>query len=182
MPKDNVLIPEDLRPLLRQKARHEYGHLISARAMGFPTGEVTLRILSLEGHHIGTSEVMIHQPLREMSAIQDYIERRVVILFSGAMAEAACENDVGGDYVEQICFRNEGAAHDHGKIEELIGLHMNVSQPGKMSAHDVIEGRSRLYAELRRRSAALVKKEYALIADLAAQHEAKLVELNLGWG
>lgn len=175
-------VPESLRPLLVQKARHEYGHMVSARALGFQTGEVTLRLTSLEGHHEATSEIMIHQPLHDIAQISDYLERRVIVLFSGAMAEAQSAEDVGGDYVEEICCVGGDGARDMVKIHELIGLHLNITKPNQMAVKDVVVGRRELYSRLRTKSAKLVSAEYALIETLAVRHAEQIKTLNSGWG
>lgn len=178
----NLPIPPEKYDFLRQKARHEYGHLICARMLGFNTGNVTLKLLSLEGDHRAATEIMIHEPIRNQRDIIDFLERRIVTLFSGSMAEAPCAEDVGDEYVEEICFQSDGGGNDHGKIQELIGLHLNISQPDSMSESEIVSGRSILYAKLRARSAQMIRNEYDLIDSLAAQHAAQIRWLNVGWG
>jgi hypothetical protein len=176
--KDLVEIPDELRHLIRQKARHEYGHWVIARMLGFKPGEVTLRVLNKEGHHEGTSSIDTYRPLARTEEILDYLERRMQILFAGALAEAPDAAMVGDDYVETTCFTSGGGAHDAGKIHELIALHINLSQPDG----DDPMARAKLYQAMRASAETMVFREFPLISALADRHAQKLTVLERGWG
>lgn len=172
---------DSLRALARQKLRHEYGHLIAARISGFQTGEVGLKLFPENGEHVAWAELFIATPLRTLSEIVDFLERRIVVLFAGAMAEAPSATDVGGNYVEQHSFTSEGGARDEGKIHEFIAVHQNISRPDRMDTVDVSAGCESLYSTLRSRAATLVRNEFELIDALAADHVGKLTPVTRGW-
>jgi hypothetical protein len=174
-------LPEELRTFACQKLRHEYGHLVSARVMGFQTGEVALKLIGKDRHHRARAELFVHVPLRDTAGIIDYLERRVIVLFSGALAEASSIAEVGGKYVEEQCFKSEGGARDQEKIFELIALHQNISRPDSMEPNDVNAGRQNLYASLRTKAAKLVGDEFELIDGLASDHVAELKPNSHGW-
>lgn len=173
-------VPEKLNQLVSQKCRHEYGHYIAARVLGFRTGNVTFRLTSENGDHVGTSEVMVQMPLIETTALIDYIERRVVVLFSGVMAETPFSDDIGGEYVEEVLSQGGGES-DSAKITELVELHLNLTATDAMEATTRRSARSILMKRLRRRSEDIVRAEYSLIAALAAEHTGRMTEVTRGW-
>lgn len=179
--QSKIEMTDDLRELARQKLRHEYGHLIAARILGFQTGEVVLKLFPENGEHAAWAELFVATPLRTLSEIVDFLERRIVVLFAGAMAEASSAADVGGDYVEQHSFKSEGGARDEGKIHEFIAVHQNISRPDHMDTDDISAGRRLLYSTLRRRAEILVRNEFELIDALAADHVGNLAPVTRGW-
>ena len=173
-------IPEQLNAFVSQKCRHEYGHYIAARVLGFRTGNVTFRLTSENGDHVGTSEVMVHMPLIETAALIDYLERRVVVLFSGGMAETPFSEDIGGEYLEDVLSKGGGES-DSAKITELVELHLNLTATDAMEASARCSARTILMKRLRRRSEDIVRAEYSLIAALAAEHAGRMTEVSRGW-
>jgi hypothetical protein len=174
-------VPDDLKTFARQKLRHEYGHLISARILGFQTGEVGLKLFPENREHEAWSEIFINTPLLTTDDIAEFLERRIVVLFCGAMAEAPCADDVGGDYVEQICFKSDGGSRDEGKIHEFIALHQNIRRPDQIDPVAISAGRRSLYMTLRGRGADLIFEEFELIDGLAADHVEHLMPVTRGW-
>ncbi|WP_339430483.1 hypothetical protein [Pseudomonas sp. EA_65y_Pfl2_P78] len=80
----------DIEPHHRERARtlaqHEIGHYVVAKVMGFGTGEVTVELTESGGHKAG-AEVFLDLPITDIGAVVSYLERRVVVLFAGALAE-----------------------------------------------------------------------------------------------
>jgi hypothetical protein len=179
--QSKIDIPDQLRTLARQKLRHEYGHLITARILGFKTGEVVLKLFPDNGEHEAWAELFIAAPLRTPGEIIEFLERRIIVLFAGAMAEAPSASEVGGDYVEQYCFKSEGGGRDAGKIDEFIAIHLNISRPDQMDPVEISAGRDTLYRSLRRRAENLVRGEFDLIDALAADHVENLAPVTRGW-
>lgn len=166
MDKEINPISESLKEFVLQKCRHEFGHYVIARAQGFRTGAVNFALMALDGGHEGSSEIMLHTPLLDADAISRYLERRIVVLYAGAMAEGTSAQDLNGDYVDEV-LRSGGGDNDLGKIEELVELHLNISQPNVMTDEARVQARQQLKHFLRKRSACMVRAEYGLIEELA---------------
>jgi hypothetical protein len=62
--------------------RHEAGHMMIARLFGLDTGKPTLAAA------FASAEVTLDPDLPNMGAAISYIERRIIILCAGAMAES----------------------------------------------------------------------------------------------
>ena len=108
-----------LMPILR----HECGHLFIARAVGFPTDGIEL--LPRAGAHI---ELQIS--LSSLDELCNYIERRVKVLFAGAIGQSI----QGGVIRQDVAYNllnspHGGAGHDFAKIKELIRLLVGVKFP-----------------------------------------------------
>lgn len=175
-------IPEEMRPYLRRIARHEYGHWISARLLGFLSGDVTLRLLSANGDHVATTEIFVDQPLPGVAAILDYLERRIVTLSCGTIAEFECPEEINSRNIEQT-FQQGGGTVDYARIQDLLALHVNIMMPSRtMTDADVLAARHHLFAKLTARAGKLVASEFALIDLLAEQHVECLTTMKLGWG
>jgi hypothetical protein len=63
-------------------ARHESGHLIVARSLGFPTGDIVLTTTE------GGSEIDLYPSLPSLDDVKDFIEARIKVLYAGALAES----------------------------------------------------------------------------------------------
>jgi hypothetical protein len=107
-------------------AQHECGHYIVARALGFDTGFCAVTVNFPIGHR-GESEITLPTPLRTISDTLCYLERRVQVLYAGALAEAL---DINGINPEQAIKNiRMGSDQDHAKARELIHLTRNLRHP-----------------------------------------------------
>lgn len=172
-------VPEDIRFVALSLLQHEYGHYFSARALGFQTGSVTLRMF-LAGGHVGTSEVFLDMPLTGIGAILDYLERRIVMLFSGVVAQHWNDHLLSIRYVPEGIF-NDGGESDHEKIMELLTLHLNISQPSCVESSARFGAFNKLKFSLFERSKILVRSEYSLITRFASEHVTCLMPNKKGW-
>ena len=178
----NEPIPEEMYPYLRQIARHEYGHWISARLQGFYSDDVTLRLLSLNGDYEATTKIIANQPLADVATIGDFLERRIVTLLCGAAAEADCPEEITPNSIQYV-LQQGGGAIDNGKIQELLALHVNIMKSGsQLSDEDAFRAIHVLLTKLTTRAVKLVANEFALIDSLAEQHVKQLQPTTKGWG
>lgn len=107
-------------------ARHEFGHYVVARALGFQTGEISLTLNFPDGHR-GEASVTLSRPVSP-AEISDYLEKRVQILYAGALAEALVKQTVDQDLALTL-IADRGAQQDHAKARELIQLLRNCRFP-----------------------------------------------------
>lgn len=125
--------------IARKVARHEMGHYVVATVLGFRTGDVTLRLIGMDGHHGGTA-VTLARSLRTLEDVGDHLERRVQILYAGAIAETLkpFSPDKSVDEAEAIAIIDnpKGAEQDKAKAVELILLLRNLRHPDTSVTED----------------------------------------------
>jgi hypothetical protein len=116
---------------LQDIARHEAGHYIAARCLGFPAAEITLELQIFNGHKAGSS-VTVGQPLESLPAVVSYLRKRVQVLFAGALAESLRHGKVNQDYALK-CLEEKGGTNDFAKARELINLLRNIEHHETMT-------------------------------------------------
>lgn len=114
-------------------ARHEMGHFVVATVLGFETGDVTLELIDMEGHS-GGAAVTLARPIRTIPEMEDHLERRIQILYAGAIAETLKPNSpdrtVDRDQATEIINdAQHGAGQDKAKAAELLHLVRNLRHP-----------------------------------------------------
>ncbi|WP_316187966.1 MULTISPECIES: hypothetical protein [unclassified Bradyrhizobium] len=95
--------------------RHEAGHLVIAKLLGFETGEIRF------GQKDAGAGITLVPDLRDIEAIKQYVARRVVVLYAGVAAEAL--RGVTIDQQQALKdFSSEVGMNDFAKIRELLLL------------------------------------------------------------
>ena len=126
-------LPPAVRERALQIAHHEMGHYVVARALGFTTGGVTLRV-TMDLRHKGGATINLVRPISSMDAMRAYLEARIIMLFAGAMAQTLPSASVGAKRVDlsdaaAILNGALGAERDDAKIRELRHLLRNITYP-----------------------------------------------------
>lgn len=142
------------RERARTLAQHEMGHYVLSKVMGFGTGQVTLELTGFDGHR-GGSTIHLDQPTANLDAVISYLERRVIVLFAGALAEALSpvqtpEKGIDQTKASEIFLSpNLGAGDDHAKVREALMLLRNIHSVTPCGKDDVyrqlIDIRDRLW-------------------------------------
>ncbi|WP_447794858.1 peptidase M41 [Pseudomonas farris] len=127
-------MPAALRDYALQIANHEMGHYVVARALGFETGDVTLKVTMGLTHHGGAS-ITLTRSISSIEAMKEHLEARMMVLFAGAMgqtlpAKHSPEKRVDKSKAAAILKGEFGAEQDHAKIRELRYLLRNITYPG----------------------------------------------------
>src|SRR5260370_14413127 len=78
---------DNLRQMAAGAARHESGHYVIARALGFRVTELYINTDLLGVDVDGGSGMMPHWQLTSLDAVIDYLERRIQVLCAGVLAE-----------------------------------------------------------------------------------------------
>lgn len=141
--------------------RHEFGHYVVARALGFPTGEIRIS-LHVEGRPAnvqvnGGVTVTLSQGILSLVDLQRYLERRIIILYAGACAETLKSNlTVDLDEASNIL----GTENDFAKAAELIHILRNVrhATTGCGDAKEIDREINELNDTLWRKAAQLVEQ------------------------
>jgi hypothetical protein len=109
-------------------ARHEMGHFILARALGFKAESVAIEIFQRGGHR-GECSLVLNQKIDSMADVRDFLERRAKILCGGVMAESMEKGHYDNTYACKAMMVGGGADQDYAKYREIIWLLRNVRYP-----------------------------------------------------
>jgi hypothetical protein len=143
-------------------ARHESGHYVVARALGFRAGPCSIRIDTPNGH-IGTAGI---EPISSIASLDDvgtYIERRVQVLYAGVLAEAMPTKEI--ELQKALTYTKDSGLQDHAKVRELIHILRNIRYPGTIgNTHQELND---IDLALWNRSASIVCAERRIIHKLA---------------
>ncbi|WLG84399.1 peptidase M41 [Pseudomonas cucumis] len=126
-------MPAALRDYALQIANHEMGHYVVARALGFETGDVTLKVGMGLTHHGGAS-ITLTRSISSIETMKAYLEARTVVLFAGAMGQTLPSKHSPKKRVDEpkaaaILKGEFGAQQDYAKIRELRYLLRNIDYP-----------------------------------------------------
>jgi hypothetical protein len=114
---------------IKKVCNHEAGHYILAREMKFKTHGISATFTFPQGHS-GSSGSEPWTPLiTSVQDIEDYLERRVQVLYAGVISEAM---DIKGNYNSDYAlneWRNGGGKDDYSKFRELIQVLRNIKHP-----------------------------------------------------
>lgn len=108
--------------------RHECGHLIVAKSLGFKTGGITVTCKQ------ACAELDIIPSCRNIEEIKDFIERRVIVLYAGAVAQSIYDGEIDSE----LCIKllKTTALDDWRKIQEYVRLLAGIEHPGYDAAED----------------------------------------------
>lgn len=160
----------ELQWYLDQIARHEMGHAVAARVLGFKTGAITLVLKDPNGTHEATAATPLDRPTLNATELKDYLERRVMLLMAGTMAEADSVDKLWPEFFP--AWDGEAALSDRQKTDELIQVLMNMSGGG-----DLLET-SRCSRNLAAKTLQIVGFHYALIARIALALSGKIKDFG----
>jgi len=154
-----------LSELIRCVCRHEAGHYVAARALGFKTNGCHVQIINYFGAYSGGCTILLPTSINSINDAINYLERRSQVLYSGALGESLNNGKVQAEEALRIIQGQEGAC-DHAKARELINLLRNLKYPD-LVADDVAQKQlNGLDATIWREATALVEKEAVKIAKL----------------
>lgn len=121
-------------------ARHEAGHYVINRALGFSPGYIKLQILGplylypksthalMLPHHDGSCWVDVDQTLPARYDMRNWLEHRIQALFAGALAQSMVDGTPDAKVAEDILLRGNGAT-DQKLIEAFVFQVRNVECP-----------------------------------------------------
>lgn len=174
-------LPPERLPIKEQRwyveaiARHEMAHIVVAKAMGFSTGEATLVLHSPDGSHQGTSLIHLERSTPLLVDVSTYLERRIVILLAGSLAEPE-EAHERTSYARRL-IREKITESDLQKALELIRVKLNIEGSSQPNA---IEGALHL---LVKQASSIVEANFGVISSLAQKFAARIdfYEQRIGW-
>ncbi|RON17372.1 peptidase M41 [Pseudomonas frederiksbergensis] len=126
-------MPPAMREHALQIANHEMGHYVVARALGFETGDVTLKVTMDFRHQAGAS-ILLARSISSIEEMKEHLEGRLIVLFAGAMSQTLSTKHSARKFVDKskataILNGELGAEQDYAKVRELRHLLRNISYP-----------------------------------------------------
>jgi hypothetical protein len=108
---------------VRDMIRHECGHVVVGRALGFPSGGILLTSES------AGADSVHYLSFPETKDAISYIEKRVTVLYAGSISQSLGDN---GKCQPAHCkkFLNTNAADDMSKMRELSRVLAGMTDPG----------------------------------------------------
>lgn len=180
-------MPAALRDYALQIANHEMGHYVVARALGFETGDVTLKVTMGLTHHGGAS-ITLTRSISSIDGMKEHLEARIMVLFAGSMAQTlpakhSPEKRVDKSKAAAILKGEFGAEQDHAKIRELRYLLRNITYPGTdpASSDSIIAELTEINDRLWLRTQKIVEELADTITGLAGVLVDRMVLVDL-WG
>ena len=182
------MITQQYRQQVQRIAQHEMGHFIASRHFGFSTGDVTVQVDGLTQGHRGGASIDLHVPLRSIAEVDEYLCRRSIILYAGALSEPlrlsapvkAIGEDEQREAVRVIEDPQSGAHIDHAKIRELRFLLRNIRFPetSPQDTGQIWRELDSLDTELWRRTIAVIDQHYETICGLAQNLTQRLTDFR----
>jgi len=161
------------KQLLEKIVRHEAGHYVIARTFGFKADQLKICFLYQGGQYYSYVANNTARKLRNQAEIERFLEERILILFSGAMAEALFEGKVGNEAARAV-LESEGGRNDEGKISELIHLLSNIRHANLDDEVEFKKAPTAINRELWDKARALVEAEQVVISGFTKELASKI--------
>lgn len=173
---ESAALSGNLRETALRVAKHEAGHYIVSKVLGFEAGVISLRLLDLIGGHSGGAEIKLSEGPLEQPYISGYLRRRIQTLYAGALAEAL----KGGEIIPDQAYNcwKEGGRGDFDKARELLHLLRNLT-PLPIQADEIEKQLTALETELMNEAGKIVEHESEIIEILAKTLVNKMSKINV---
>ena len=157
--------------------RHEAGHYIIGRCLGFKMDYITIELLDFMGAHNGEASVILPQPIATLDTLLTYAENRVQMLYAGSLAEALGPSGINNIVASDI-LKNKGGKFDFDKIRELIHIIRNIKYPSDATDAESQAHLTAIDEDMLRRTAELVTAEAAIITGLGRRIASEVKEMR----
>lgn len=169
-------LPQSFQEIATRVARHEAGHYVVARALGFRVGGLSITFTDFLGGYRAGSEITLPTSLSSVSDISGYLRRRVKVLYAGVLAEAMSAGEIDRD--KALEYIRKGGADDHSKVRELINAIRSIEYGATKTDEEAQSQLDVLDCELWNASADLVKAESATIVGLGSRLASEVREIG----
>jgi hypothetical protein len=142
-----------------EDVRHEFGHLVVAKALRFETGSIEILPDQAKAH------IMLKPNLKSMDDVAQYGRKRIQVLYGGAGAQALdASGIVDGNRAKLLL--GTTAINDHAKIRELLRIVSAIEHPEAESYDDRGRVTTTIDTDLRLKTGALIESNSKLIVAL----------------
>lgn len=161
-------------PMIQSLGRHEAGHYIVARALGFETGEVSICFFNSE-HSEGSVETELVQYEGPFEA-QAFLEKRIQVLFAGVMAESLVDGAVD-EAAAKVKAEREGR-QDRNIASEYVCMVRRYRHPGLTERNHIRKAQGAIFEELWEGARKLVERHHVAIFILGGHLAAKVEQAS----
>lgn len=103
------------------RAKHEFGHYVVSRAVGFKPGAVSAELNGAVG---GTSEIDTFRRIASIEDMEKFCEDRVKVLYAGVLAESLEDGKVIND--KALSLAADSGRGDHMMVQQLCNILRNI--------------------------------------------------------
>jgi hypothetical protein len=165
------------RHLAIEVARHEVGHYIVGRALGLSMGEISIRLLDLNGSHRGTVSISPEEELSTNDDLVDWLQRRIKQLYAGVWAQSLGKDSMV-NAERATTFAKNGGQDDYSKAQMLIHIIRNIRFKKPSAQSELTTQLEDIHHPLWDDTAALVQAEADLIIGLSDMIGSRLHHTN----
>ncbi|NWB76018.1 hypothetical protein HX805_26450 [Pseudomonas sp. G5001] len=119
----------------------------------------------------GAATIYLDRPMIRIIDVSDYLERRVLILYAGALGETLTAGHVPGQGVDNAAavsiIRGDTARQDHAKAREAIHLIRNIRFPNSVDQPTIDSELEKIEKQLWLRATQLVEQFEDLIVGVS---------------
>lgn len=158
--------------------RHEAGHYVVARELLFKTNGISAKFQT-EGHSASAVLEPWTHSVNNIREVQKYLERRIPVLYAGAIAEAM---DKDGNYDSDYAlneWENGGSVNDFAKIRELTQTLRNIRYPNTKDKDTVQLELDEIDNDLVQKAGEIIDNRLKLIYEIADTLVVKIKEYNI---
>lgn len=163
---------------IKEVCRHEAGHYVVGRCLGFRTDFISIRLLDVHGGHGAEAAVTLPQPITTLETLLKYAEDRIQMLFAGSLAQNPaylhCDNANAADILQ-----NKGGKSDFDKAVELIHVIRNIRYATDVTDSEAQDHIKLINRDLWRRAIEIVKKEAKVIEAVSRVLAAKVTAIGV---
>jgi hypothetical protein len=169
MCEENAPVHEEMKDGVESICRHEAGHWLAAQILGLHTNGIEIELNSFQPKGMVNIDTWKSEMV-SVDQIETFLEKRIVELFCGAIAEfmpvdgKATEEDVANCTVAWN--PDSTAGNDYAKITTLIHLLRNIRFPNSDSLNQVDQELKTIEKELLVRASELVAKNVTFLNQL----------------
>jgi hypothetical protein len=111
------------RKALMDTLRHECGHLITAKVLGFVTGDIELKANS------ACAGIDLPLSIESLDDVKQFLGKRVSVLYAGSIAQSLSPKGIANAQ-DTDKFLRSTATDDFSKIRELVRLFVGIQNAG----------------------------------------------------
>ena len=154
--------------------RHEVGHWVVAKLLGFQVGEIKIHIKQnhLGIYHEAHSHIDLHPVLKSLNDVEQFLLSRVSILWAGVMFQTESDKRK----IEDI-LATDGVS-DNNKLRELCYIIRGIRFPDDTSQENELEQIQSIYDECWGNAALIHNENEDAINALVGEINNKVINSN----
>ncbi|MBS0368910.1 MAG: hypothetical protein JSS57_06905 [Proteobacteria bacterium] len=138
--------------------KHEVGHWVVAKFLGFRIGDIQIEILSDRRSlwHTATTKIQPEPDINNLDSLLKYIEDRVCILFAGVISQVLDKPNTNEETAANLL--DTCGADDNGKIKDLLFISRGITYSGSILESNKIDHINAIQSQYWKKANELVRK------------------------